>query len=116
MAARQEATSGEPRVARSSRCRLEQRLRRRLERLSETLDGAEVAERGMDLVKEIREVHALLRSLEEQAGQTAQSGKSGASGKPGDAAGRPGAGRETIVVVWADAPCGPGPDAGRGTA
>lgn len=113
MAARQDAASGTPRVTRSSRCRLEQRLRRRLERLSETLDGAEVAERGMDLVKEIREVHALLRSLEEQAGQTAQSGK---SGKPGDAAGRPGGGRETIVVVWADAPCGPGPDAGRGTA
>lgn len=110
MGARQEATSGTPRVARSSRCRLEQRLRRRLERLSETLDGAEVAERGMDLVKEIREVHALLRSLEEQAGQTAQ------PGKPGDAAGRPGGGRETIVVVWADAPCGPGPDTGRDTA
>lgn len=42
-------------------------LERRLLTLTSGLDSADVAEKGIDVVKEIRELHALLRSLHENA-------------------------------------------------
>ena len=61
------------------------RLERRLDLLADTLDAAPVADKGMDVVREIKEVHALLHAL---------------AGAGGDAA-RAEAPR--LVVVWADA-------------
>lgn len=63
------------------------RLERRLDLLTDTLDAAAIADKSMDVVREIREIHALLRSLTEAAAQD------------------PGRGR--LVVVWADAPAMP---------
>lgn len=74
------------------------RLERRLDLLTDTLDAAAVADKSMDVVREIREIHALLRSLSETAAQDA--------------------GRGRLVVVWADAPAVPDTVAGseRGSA
>ena len=81
-----------PRARRSPRERqLLDRLTRRLDLLADTLDAAPVADKGMDVVRELKEVHALLRALEEAP---AQSGAAKAE-----------AGR--LVVVWADAPAAP---------
>lgn len=68
------------------------RLTRRLELLADTLDAAPVADKGMDVVRELKEVHALLRALEDAPA---------AGGAPGAEAGR-------LVVVWADAAPAPG--------
>ena len=85
-----------PRARRSGRERqLLDRLTRRLDLLADTLDAAPVADKGMDVVRELKEVHALLRALEE------------APATAGGAA-RPEAGR--LVVVWADAPATPRPE------
>ena len=46
-------------------------LERRLLTLTSGLDSADVAEKGIDVVKEIRELHALLRSLHENADDAA---------------------------------------------
>ena len=61
------------------------RLERRLDLLADTLDAAPVAEKSMDVVREIKEVHALLQALAEAEG------------------GRARAEAPRLVVVWADA-------------
>lgn len=77
------------RVAKKARERqLLARLERRLDLLADTLDAAPVADKGMDVVREIKEVHALLRAL------------AGAEAEPRAEAPR-------LVVVWADAPGAP---------
>ena len=81
-----------PRARRTARERqLLDRLTRRLDLLADTLDAAPVADKGMDVVRELKEVHALLRALEEAPA---------AAGRARSAT--PEAGR--LVVVWADAP------------
>lgn len=65
------------------------RLERRLDLLADTLDAAPVADKGMDVVREIKEVHALLHAL------------AGADGARAEA--------PRLVVVWADAPKTPEP-------
>ena len=81
------------RARRSTRERqLLARLTRRLDLLADTLDAAPVADKGMDVVRELKEVHALLRALEEGAGPAAKT-----------EAGR-------VVVVWADAQPAPRAD------
>ena len=61
------------------------RLERRLDLLGDTLDAAPVADKGMDVVREIKEVHALLHALAEADGVKAR------------------AEAPRLVVVWADA-------------
>ena len=74
------------RVPKKSRERqLLARLERRLDLLADTLDAAPVAEKSMDVVREIKEVHALLQALAEAEG------------------GRARAEAPRLVVVWADA-------------
>lgn len=46
-------------------------LERRLLTLTSGLDSADVAEKGIDVVKEIRELHALLRALHDNADDAA---------------------------------------------
>lgn len=46
-------------------------LERRLLALTSGLDNADVSEKGIDVVKEIRELHALLRALHENDGENA---------------------------------------------
>lgn len=46
-------------------------LERRLLTLTSGLDSADVAEKGIDVVKEIRELHALLRALHDAADDAA---------------------------------------------
>ena len=65
------------------------RLERRLDLLADTLDAAPVADKGLDVLREIKEVHALLRALREGAEAPAR------------------AEAPRLVVVWADAPAGP---------
>lgn len=78
------------RVTRKTRERqLLARLERRLDLLADTLDMAPVAEKSMDVVREIKEVHALLHAL---------TGAEGAA---------PRAEAPRLVVVWADAPEAP---------
>lgn len=60
------------------------RLERRLDLLTDTLDAAPIADKSMDVVREIREIHGLLRSLTEATAQDSAHGR--------------------LVVVWADAP------------
>ncbi len=75
-----------PRVTRKTRERqLLARLERRLDLLADTLDAAPVADKGMDVVREIKEVHALLHAL---------AGADGGNGR---------AEAPRLVVVWADA-------------
>lgn len=45
---------------------LEKALHERLQRLTEHLDTAEVSEKSIDIVKEIKELHALARTLEQE--------------------------------------------------
>ena len=74
------------RVTKKSRERqLLARLERRLDLLVDTLDAAPVADKGMDVVREIKEVHALLHALAEVDGGKAR------------------AEAPRLVVVWADA-------------
>ena len=81
-----------PRARRSPRERqLLDRLTRRLDLLADTLDAAPVADKGMDVVRELKEVHALLRALDEAPA---------AAGAARAESGR-------LVVVWADAPSAP---------
>ncbi|WP_165078276.1 MULTISPECIES: hypothetical protein [unclassified Desulfovibrio] len=61
------------------------RLERRLGLLADTLDAAPVADKGLDVVRELKEVHALLRAL-------------------GDGAEHTRAEPPRLVVVWADTP------------
>ena len=61
------------------------RLEGRIALLADTLDAAPVAEKSMDVVREIKEVHALLQALAEAEG------------------GRARAEAPRLVVVWADA-------------
>ena len=51
---------------------LEKALHERLQRLTEHLDTAEVSEKSIDIVKEIKELHALARTLEQEG--TSQDG------------------------------------------
>ena len=64
------------------------RLERRLALLADTLDAAPVADKGLDVVRELKEGHSLRRALREGAGQAR-----------GEA--------PRLVVVWADAPDAP---------
>ena len=59
------------------------RLERRLGLLADTLDAAPVADKGLDVGRERKEVHALLRALRDGA-------------EPAKA--------PRLVVVWADTP------------
>ena len=61
------------------------RLERRLDLLADTLDAAPVADKGLDVVRELKEVHALLHAL---------AGRDGGAAK---------AEAPRLVVVWADA-------------
>ena len=60
-------------------------LERRLGLLADTLDAAPVADKGLDVVRELKEVHALLRAL-----------RDGAEPARAEA--------PRVVVVWADTP------------
>ncbi|MDO5483516.1 MAG: hypothetical protein Q4F27_01275 [Desulfovibrionaceae bacterium] len=62
-------------------------LKKRLELLTRTLDEAEIAEKGMDIVKEIKELHAILRAWQEKTVPEAE---------------------RRLVVVWGDAQQGEG--------
>ena len=42
-------------------------LEKRLDLLSRTLDDAEIADKSIDIVREIKELHAILRSFREAA-------------------------------------------------
>lgn len=53
-----------PRRAVSRKVLLES-LEKRLDLLARTLDGAEIAEKSVEIVKEIKELHALLRAMRE---------------------------------------------------
>ena len=64
------------------------RLERRLGLLADTLDAAPVADKGLDVVRELKEVHALLRAL-----------RDGAEPAKAEA--------PRLVVVWADTPAQP---------
>lgn len=75
-----------PCKARNREQQLLARLERRLDVLADTLDAAPVADKGMDVVREIKEVHALLHAL-----KAAENG--GHKPEP-----------PSLVVVWADAP------------
>lgn len=75
-----------PCKARNRERQLLARLERRLDVLADTLDAAPVADKGMDVVREIKEVHALLHAL-----KAAENG--GHKPEP-----------PSLVVVWADAP------------
>ena len=59
------------------------RLERRLDLLADTLDAAPVADKGMDVVREIKEIHALLHALAVSAPAKTEAPR--------------------LVVVWADA-------------
>ena len=45
---------------------LEKALHERLQRLTQHLDTADVSEKSIDIVKEIKELHALARTLEQE--------------------------------------------------
>lgn len=45
---------------------LEKALHERLQRLTERLDTADIAEKSIDIVKEIKELHALSRALAQE--------------------------------------------------
>ena len=77
---------GAPSKARNRERQLLARLERRLDVLADTLDAAPVADKSMDVVREIKEVHALLHAL-----KAAENGEQ----KPEP---------PRLVVVWADAP------------
>lgn len=53
-----------PRRAASRKALLES-LEKRLDLLAQTLDVAEIAEKSVEIVKEIKELHTLLRSIRE---------------------------------------------------
>ena len=55
-------------VARRGRGTVTRSLERRLLALTSGLDHADVSEKGIDVVKELRELHALLRALQESDG------------------------------------------------
>ena len=61
------------------------RLEGRIALLADTLDAAPVADKGLDVVRELKEVHALLRAL-----------RDGAEPARAEA--------PRLVVVWADGP------------
>lgn len=48
---------------------LEQALHQRLQRLTAHLDTADIAEKSIDIVKEIKELHALSRALAQEGPQ-----------------------------------------------
>ena len=71
-------------------------LEKRLDLLSRTLNEAEIADKSIDIVREIKELHAILRSLRELAAPAEQSarrlvvvwgGSAGQSGRSASAAG-----------------------------
>lgn len=79
--------------ARRAPCRkkaLEKALHQRLQRLTARLETADIAEKSIDIVKEIKELHALARTLEQD-------------GAAQEDAARPPA---PLVVIWA----GQGPE------
>lgn len=47
-------------------------LEKRLDLLSRTLDDADIAEKSIDIVREIKELHTILRSLREAAAPAEQ--------------------------------------------
>ena len=59
-----------PPAKRKSSCRnspLLDSLEQRLDLLTRTLSAADIAEKSIDIVKEIKELHAILRSLRDEA-------------------------------------------------
>ncbi|HZF61636.1 MAG TPA: hypothetical protein VEZ52_08450 [Desulfovibrio sp.] len=59
-----------PPAKRKSTCRnspLLDSLEQRLDLLTRTLSAADIAEKSIDIVKEIKELHAILRSLRDEA-------------------------------------------------
>ncbi len=64
-------------------------LEKRLDLLSRTLNEAEIADKSIDIVREIKELHAILRSLRELAAPAEQSAR-------------------RLVVVWGASAAGPG--------
>lgn len=64
-------------------------LEKRLDLLSRTLNEAEIADKSIDIVREIKELHAILRSLRELAAPAEQSAR-------------------RLVVVWGASTAGPG--------
>lgn len=54
-------------VRRHRKSPLEKALHERLQRLTQHLDTADVSEKSIDIVKEIKELHALARTLEQRA-------------------------------------------------
>lgn len=59
-------------VRRHRKSPLEKALHERLQRLTQHLDTADVSEKSIDIVKEIKELHALARTLEQEG--TSQDG------------------------------------------
>lgn len=82
--------------------KLAQALEERLSVLTEALDAAQVSEKGIEMIKEIKELHAMLGSLRQQgtpAGQAEQARE---------------AGGQRLLVAWAEdtaASGAPGPSA-----
>ena len=64
-------------------------LEKRLDLLSRTLNEAEIADKSIDIVREIKELHAILRSLRELAAPAEQSAR-------------------RLVGVWGASAAGPG--------
>ena len=61
---------------------LEKALHERLQRLTEHLDTAEVSEKSIDIVKEIKELHALARTLEQAPLRVIWAGQEPEDGPP----------------------------------
>lgn len=82
------------RSAAQRRTRLLEALETRLEALTEALMGAQLAEKGIDMMKEIKELHSMLEALHQE---------NGARPKGGDA--------PRVTVVWGGgAACGTAPE------
>lgn len=74
-----------PPAKRKSTCRnspLLDSLEQRLDLLTRTLSAADIAEKSIDIVKEIKELHAILRSLRDEASPEAPPQNGGCVGRP----------------------------------
>ena len=89
-AAKKAANRRDQRRERGQARKLAQALEERLRVLTEALDAAQVSEKGIEMIKEIKELHAMLGSLRQQgplAGQAEQARE---------------AGGQRLLVAWAE--------------
>ena len=70
--------------------KLAQALEERLSVLTEALDAAQVSEKGIEMIKEIKELHAMLGSLRQQGAPTGQGEQAREMGE------------QRLLVAWAE--------------